>query len=243
MRKGGVERLPKVVDAFVALLTGSLFKDDEREGPSGDASKGAAPRLPIPTPSEETALEERLALIALHRFAASGFGKVSLKEIAGLAGVTTGAIFHYFDSKASLYRAAGALGTRQFASSLSTSDIYAECSQRQRVNTYLNTLGESAVNLVDNHWIGVRVHIDARVYPPLVETRDEWGRELEQHYRLVASGRADMSCRGKSEPDQELVPALLNVLTLGAAWFTVRHGAEALKPALLGLQRLIKVAA
>ncbi|SER16857.1 hypothetical protein, partial [Arthrobacter sp. OV608] len=58
-------------------------------------------------------------------------------------------------------------------------------------------------------------------------------------YRSVTGGVEPSSGSGERVPAQEPLPVLLDVLTLGTSWFTVRNGTDAAKSALLGLERLI----
>jgi len=48
---------------------------------------------------------ERIVAAALRCFAAGGYGRSSNRQIAEAAGVTSPALYHYFDSKAELYAA------------------------------------------------------------------------------------------------------------------------------------------
>lgn len=53
-----------------------------------------------------TATRERILRAAIHRFAQSGYAQTSNQDIAREAGITSGSLYHYFDSKAALFRAA-----------------------------------------------------------------------------------------------------------------------------------------
>ena len=58
---------------------------------------------PAATPSAET--RERILRAACERFAAAGYAHATNAEIAEAAGVTSAALYHYFDSKAELFAA------------------------------------------------------------------------------------------------------------------------------------------
>jgi AcrR family transcriptional regulator len=58
---------------------------------------------PAATASAET--RERILRAACERFAASGYAHARNQEIAEAAGVTSAALYHYFDSKAALFAA------------------------------------------------------------------------------------------------------------------------------------------
>lgn len=52
------------------------------------------------------ATRERILRAAIHRFAESGYAQTSNQDIAREAGITSGSLYHYFDSKAALFHAA-----------------------------------------------------------------------------------------------------------------------------------------
>ncbi len=64
-----------------------------------------APRRGPGRPAAADSAETRARILdaARQRFAASGYGRARIQEIASAAGVTTTAVYHYFDSKAELY--------------------------------------------------------------------------------------------------------------------------------------------
>lgn len=70
-------------------------------------NKPAAARRPRgrPPASNGAATRERIVAVARERFATVGFAAASNKDIAEAAGITTGAIYHYFVSKRDLYLA------------------------------------------------------------------------------------------------------------------------------------------
>jgi AcrR family transcriptional regulator len=58
-----------------------------------------------PAAAESQETRERIVRAALRSFAVSGYGRTGNKQIAEVAGVTSPALYHYFDSKAELYAA------------------------------------------------------------------------------------------------------------------------------------------
>jgi AcrR family transcriptional regulator len=58
-----------------------------------------------PAAGESLETRERIVREALRCFASSGYGRTGNKQIAAAAGVTSPALYHYFDSKAELYAA------------------------------------------------------------------------------------------------------------------------------------------
>jgi AcrR family transcriptional regulator len=65
----------------------------------------AARRLGRPPASESAATRDRILHAARNAFAELGYAATTNKAVADNAGVTTGAIYHYFASKFDLYRA------------------------------------------------------------------------------------------------------------------------------------------
>jgi AcrR family transcriptional regulator len=62
-------------------------------------------RLGRPPASSSAATRERILRAARELFAAGGYETTSNRALAEEAGLTTGAIYHYFDSKLDIYRA------------------------------------------------------------------------------------------------------------------------------------------
>jgi AcrR family transcriptional regulator len=59
-----------------------------------------------PSAAASAETRERILRAACERFAASGYTRASNREIAAAAGVTSAALYHYYDSKAELFAAA-----------------------------------------------------------------------------------------------------------------------------------------
>lgn len=76
------------------------------ENAARSASSGAATRrLGRPPASNSVETRRRILHVARERFAALGYSTTTNKDIADAAGITTGAIYHYFGSKRDLYLA------------------------------------------------------------------------------------------------------------------------------------------
>lgn len=67
----------------------------------GDAPKGRKLGRPVDTDSSDT--RERIITCACNKFASEGFEGTTNKDIATLAGISSGALYHYFPSKSDLY--------------------------------------------------------------------------------------------------------------------------------------------
>lgn len=61
------------------------------------------PRLGRPPATNSADTQERILLVARFAFAELGFGVATNKDVARRAGITTGALYHYFDSKTAMY--------------------------------------------------------------------------------------------------------------------------------------------
>lgn len=65
----------------------------------------AKPKLGRPPASDSTKTRERILAAARDAFAELGYGEATNRHLAAKAGITTGALYHYYDSKPELYRA------------------------------------------------------------------------------------------------------------------------------------------
>ncbi len=69
------------------------------------ASRTAPRRLGRPPDTDSTETRERILTIARSAFASGGFDASTNRELATRAGITSGALYHYFGSKLDLYLA------------------------------------------------------------------------------------------------------------------------------------------
>ena len=67
--------------------------------------KSKAPRLGRPPASNAAETRQRIITTAAELFAANGYGVTTNKDVAEQAGITTGALYYYFDSKLEMYLA------------------------------------------------------------------------------------------------------------------------------------------
>jgi AcrR family transcriptional regulator len=70
---------------------------------TGARTSGASRRLGRPPSSSSLQTRKRILDAARYVFGANGYDAATNKEIAETAGITTGAIYHYFGSKRDLY--------------------------------------------------------------------------------------------------------------------------------------------
>lgn len=75
--------------------------------------RSKAPRLGRPPASNAAETRRRIIATAAELFAVNGYGVTTNKDVAAQAGITTGALYYYFDSKLDMYLAVYAeLATR-----------------------------------------------------------------------------------------------------------------------------------
>jgi AcrR family transcriptional regulator len=75
----------------------------------------AVPRAPVRAEERQRAKQDKIVAIAMDHFATHGYEGAKAEEIAAAAGVSKGAIFGYFGSKAGLFLAAYQRATRTFS--------------------------------------------------------------------------------------------------------------------------------
>ena len=67
--------------------------------------RSKAPRLGRPPASNAAETRQRIIATAAEVFAVNGYGVTTNKDVAAQSGITTGAIYYYFDSKLAMYLA------------------------------------------------------------------------------------------------------------------------------------------
>ncbi|WP_322767446.1 TetR/AcrR family transcriptional regulator [Frankia sp. Cr1] len=65
--------------------------------------RSKAPRLGRPPASNAAETRQRIITTAAEMFAINGYGRTTNKDVAIRAGITTGALYYYFDSKLAMY--------------------------------------------------------------------------------------------------------------------------------------------
>lgn len=78
----------------------------------------AGPHPPRRAPERQQAKRQRIVEVAMEHFATRGYEDTRIEEIAGQAGVSKGAVFGYFDTKAGLFLAAYQAAARSLPSYL-----------------------------------------------------------------------------------------------------------------------------
>ncbi len=235
VRPGGLERIPIFVRSFEALMTNSLFGAEVGEKTVEPLiAEDAQYDLTYP----DQGMRETILSVAKHRFARAGYGKTSLKELASEAGVTTGAIYHYFGSKDELYREVGIYGLQQTLSGTQRrlSQTLGEESQRERVQGFFETLSIMVDEYEDNFWMGVTLELDAAGYPAVAEAREYWARQTERVFQVAVATEPDPDDAGW---DRDPLLVLVLVFSMGGVCTVVRNGPGFLPTATRGLQRFL----
>ncbi|MET9667985.1 TetR/AcrR family transcriptional regulator [Streptomyces sp. NPDC006475] len=185
--------------------------------------------------SEQRAFTRQALLVeGRRRFAADGYHHVVLAEVAGAAGVTKGAAYHHFDSKAGLFRAVVAevqqeLGERVATAAEQYDDLWEQL--RAGCRAFLAAGTDPAVRQI--------LLLDA----PTVLGWDEW-RAFDEAYSarhltdaLEALAAAGLIADQPVEPLARLLSGAMNEATLWIARGGDPHAVEqALDRLLTGLR-------
>lgn len=173
--------------------------------------------------------DERRRLIieaARREFARSGYVGTTNREIAEQAGITTGAIYHYFKSKQDVYLAVFQETDRVILAryeevtadtSLSFDEMVARLLE---VSSQLNSEDESLAAFLAS------ASVDAHRDPNLLPTYQQHDRKMSEFFaQLVDTGIEEGIVPSGSRSD---ILDAIRVLTLGLTWFSVRvHNPEA----------------
>ncbi|KRV49853.1 TetR family transcriptional regulator [Wenjunlia vitaminophila] len=154
------------------------------------SGRGAADGAPVP---------DRLLAVATRLFAAQGFERTSVQEIVDAAGVTKGAMYHYFSSKDDLireiYRRLLGLQTRSLERIADGPGTAAQRLREATADVVVSTLAHLDDGVVLMHSLHLLApHIRAQV-------RAERRRYHERFRALVAEGQREGSVRADISPD------------------------------------------
>jgi AcrR family transcriptional regulator len=167
--------------------------------------------------------DERRRLIieaARREFARSGYVGTTNREIAEQAGITTGAIYHYFKSKQDVYLAVFEETDRVILAryeevtadpSLSFDEMVARLLE---VSSQLNSEDESLAAFLAS------ASVDAHRDPNLLPSYQQHDRQMSGFFaHLVDTGIEEGIIPAESRSD---ILDAIRVLTLGLTWFSVR---------------------
>jgi AcrR family transcriptional regulator len=190
-----------------------------------------------PPSSEGAATRQRLIEVAGHHFARSGYGGAALKDIAGDARMTSGAIYYYFESKSELYAAVGdhwmANVMHAYAARLSPQMTLAE-----RLKLYLEVVIDHVTDEPDFAWFWMHVDVEAPHHAPVAALREKvWRRSIALRTE-VATGTAEAAASANPveklddaalPPGSHALPAvlLIEALALGVGRVAIQQGGPA----------------
>lgn len=167
--------------------------------------------------------DERRRLIievARRQFARSGYVGTTNREIAEQAGITTGAIYHYFKSKQDVYLAVfqetdRVILARYEEVTADSSLLFDEKVARLlEVSSELNSEDQSLAAFLAS------ASVDAHRDPDLLPTYQQHDRKMSEFFgHLVDVGIEESVLPASSRSD---VLDAMRVLTLGLTWFSVR---------------------
>jgi AcrR family transcriptional regulator len=113
----------------------------------------AARRHPLRAGERQRARQERIVTVAMEQFAANGYEGTRADAIAAAAGVSKGAVFGYFGSKAGLFLAAYQAATRTFSRYLEAPDEVLARGFFATISYWL----EHTPHMIHEDWIPYRV--------------------------------------------------------------------------------------
>lgn len=186
--------------------------------------------------ADAAATRTRILDAARRKFAIDGFGGASARDIAAEAGVTVGALFHHFGSKAALFRAVfeQLLGELNDAALASFRDAKTDDPLDAMIASFGVALGFA--EKPDFHRI---VTVDG----PVVLGAEEW-RAIDSRMGLqtVAGGLAMLKAKGRIDDSPTMPLAVLVMGAMNNSGFALARGekgvdVESLK---LAFRRLIE---
>jgi TetR/AcrR family transcriptional regulator, regulator of cefoperazone and chloramphenicol sensitivity len=171
---------------------------------------------------------QRLLLAALKLFAAKGFAKTSIREIAQAAGANVAAISYYFGDKESLYRAVFVEPLGRPSDDISLYD-QTHFSLRQSLEGFYAgflrplKMGELLQQCV-------RLH-----FREMIEPTGAWTDELEYGIKPAQKALVRTLCRhlGLSRPDDEVQRLSFAIVGLSVEYFVGRDLIDAVAPRLV----------
>lgn len=186
--------------------------------------------------ADAAATRTRILDAARSKFASDGYGGAPARDIAAAAGVTVGALFHHFGSKAGLFRAVfeQLLGELNDAALASFRGTKSDDPLDAMIASFTVALGFA--EKPDFHRI---VTVDG----PVVLGAEEW-RAIDSRMGLqtVAGGLAMLKAKGRIDDFPTMPLAVLVMGAMNNAGFALARGENGVDVATLaqGLRRLIE---
>ncbi|MDE3204525.1 MAG: TetR/AcrR family transcriptional regulator [Acidobacteriota bacterium] len=179
-------------------------------------------RLGRPVASDGDERRRRIIEVARREFARSGYVGTTNRRIAEQAGITTGAIYHYFTSKRDVYLAVfeetdRVILTRYQEVTSDASLSFAEMvAQLLEVSSQMNSEDETLAAFLAS------ASVDAHRDPELLPTYLEHDHKMMGFFsQLIDAGVEEGVIHDESRAD---ILDAIRVLTLGLTWYSVRLG-------------------
>ena len=192
----------------------------KRDAQTKRRSTSSGRRLGRPPATDGAETRRRLLEIALGEFAEQGYSDATLKAIAVKAGLTTGAVYHYFPSKVDLFLAVGEMSIDEFTSTL---DEQAEGAKTFVEQLYAALEGIAILNarLPDMAPFLSNLETESRRYPELRDIHDRLVQQRDAYYRKIVMDAVD---RGEitKQLDPQAVIDLVEAFRLGMARFSAQ---------------------
>lgn len=198
-------------------------------------------RLGRPPDSTSDETRERLLRAARECFAQYGFQKTTNRDIADAAGITTGAIYHYFESKPALFNAVtdemSGVVIAEFAGAVDGLDTFAErFGALLEASARLHERDPSIANFT------VTSPIEMQRHPELGAARDASTADIPVFFRQLVEDAITAGELPASLDVDDLANMILS-LTLGLAYYTVITGStETLRSAIRAAEELVSLA-
>lgn len=173
---------------------------------------------------------------ARRKFAADGYGGAAARDIAADAGVTVGALFHHFGSKAGLFRAVFEVLISELNDA--ALDSFRNAKSDDPLDAIISSFGVALgfAKKADFHRI---VTVDG----PVVLGAEEW-RAIDSRMGLqtVAGGIAMLKAKGRIDDFPTMPLAVLIMGAMNNAGFALARGEPGVDTDTLtqGLRRLVK---
>ena len=186
------------------------------------------PKPGRPAGGDNTQARQRLLLAALKLFAAKGFAKTSIREIARTAGANVAAISYYFGDKQSLYRAVFVEPLGRPSDDISLYD-QTQFSLRQSLEGFYAGFLRP-LKMGDLLQQCVRLH-----FREMIEPTGAWADELEYGIKPAQKALVRTLCRhlGLSEADDEVQRLSFAIIGLSLEYFVGRDLIDAVAPRLV----------
>ncbi len=185
---------------------------------AGASMRGRRLGRPVASDGDE---RRRLIIEAARRqFAQSGYVGTTNREIAEAAGITTGAIYHYFESKQDVYLAVFEETDRLILERYREATAEGSLSFEEMIGRILEV--SSQINSEDETHAAfiASASVEAHRSPGLMPSYRQHDRKMMQFFDgLVDAGIEEGALSAEARTD---VLDVIRVLTLGLTWFSVR---------------------